>query len=535
VGLADFAEKELVVLIAMGTSCPIGNLYLPDLIAAQKQFDGKLQIIGINSNSGDTPEKIAAHAREFELNFPVLCDSRQAVADLLGTERTAEVFLLDRQRVIRYHGRIDDRYDYTTKRQEAERSDLKEAVQELLAGKEVSIPETKTTGCLISRPRRRTSAGEVTYAKQVSRIIQNKCQTCHHPGTAAPFSLLTYDDAVQWSAMMKEVVLERRMPPWHADPRHGHFSNDRRLAQDEIEALVAWIDNGTPEGDAKELPPAREYPDGWRIGKPDVVFELPEEVVIPATGVVPYQYFATKTNFEEDTWIQAAEARPGNRGAVHHIVVFYREPNEKKGGAERNWVVGAAIGDSPLVFPEGIGRRIPKGSTLIWQMHYTPTGKEERDRSQIAFQFCKTPPRHNALTHGISNHRLQIPPGDPRHAVQSSLTVPKDVQLLSLMPHMHLRGKDFEYRAVYPDGRKEVLLTVPQFDFNWQSSYFLAEPLRLPQGTKIECVAHYDNSPGNRANPDPTKTVRWGDQTWEEMMIGYIDYIIAEDQPAPKE
>lgn len=525
IGLSDFSDKKIIVIFSMGTGCPISNLYLPDLIAAQEKFGGEfLQIIGINSQSGDTREEVAEHAKKFGVNFPVLCDADQSLADMLGIQRTAEAFALDQQRIVQYHGRIDDRNSYTTKRDKAEREDLREAVKEMLEGKPVSVASTDIAGCLIARPKQRVE-GTVTFTKHVASILQKNCQECHHAGTAAPFSLLTYEDAVNWSAMMKEVVLERRMPPWHADPRHGHFSNDRKLSKADINTIIEWVNQGTPEGKPEDAPPAKEFEEGWRIGKPDAIFELPKEVEIPANGTVPYKYFVTETNFKEDMYIEAAEARPGNRGVIHHIIVFYQEPGSKRGIAERNWIVAAAPGDEPLRLPAGVGRKIPAGSKLVWQMHYTPTGKPETDRSQIGLKFCKTPPEKISRVHGVQNQRFIIPAGNANYEVKSGHTLGKSVTLLGMMPHMHLRGKAFQYEAVYPDGKTEVLLSVPQFDFNWQNSYRLEKPLAIPAGTKIQCVAHFDNSAGNLANPDPKNSVRWGDQTWEEMMIGYLDFI----------
>lgn len=526
VGLADFREKKYVALVFLNCQCPISNQYLPILNEIQQNYGERgLALVGVNSQSADTPEKIAEHAKAFQIAFPVLSDARQTAADILGAERTCEVFLLDPQRVVRYHGRIDDRHQYTTKRDEPTRHDLTAAIDALMADEEVAVKSTDVAGCLISRPRRTAAKGEITYSKQIARIIQEKCQDCHHPNTAAPFALMTYEDAVNWAAMMKEVVLQRRMPPWHADPRFGDFREERRLSQNEIDDVVAWINDGTPRGDPKDLPASVDYPDGWRIGTPDVVLELPREVTLPATGTIPYLYFETPTNFKEDMYIQAAEARPGNRAAVHHILLFYKAPGEKQGRLFENWIDGAAPGNIPLQLPEGTGRRIPAGSTLVWQMHYTATGKEEKDRSQYAFRFCKERPKREARVASIRNHRFKIPAGDANYKVDSNFTTSKDVLLYSFSPHMHVRGKDFEYRAIYPDGKNEVLLSVPQYDFNWQSAYHLKSPKRLPAGTRIECTAHYDNSKGNPANPDPTKQVTWGDQTWQEMMIGYVDYV----------
>ena len=259
------------------------------------------------------------------------------------------------------------------------------------------------------------------------------------------------------------------------------------------------------------------------------MFELPAEQTIKADGVLPYRYVVTPTNFKEDVWIEAAEARPGNRAVVHHIIVWYRDPKSprrRRDGLGDGFIVGTAPGDMPQIYPPGVARKIPAGSELVWQLHYTPDGKVEKDRSQVGFVFYKgkEPPQHAAITEGIANMRLKIPPGAPNVKFESEWTLRKDARVFSFMPHMHVRGKDFEYKAIYPDGRSEVLLSVPKFDFNWQTMFRLEEPKLLPAGTRIHCTAHFDNSENNPANPDPTKEVHWGDQTWDEMLIGWVDY-----------
>jgi len=532
--LADFRDKKAVVLVFLGTECPVANLYVPDLVALQEKYaDQGVQFIAMNPNPGDTAEEIAKHAEEYKLSLPVWIDKDGRVAQTLGVTRTPEVLLLDDRAAVRYRGRIDDRYGVDYKRNEPTRRDLVEAIEELLAGKTVSVKETEPVGCLVTFDSK-AAGTDVTYSKEVARIVQDNCAKCHHPGTAAPFDLLTYDDAVNHAEMIKEVVQQRRMPPWHADPRYGTYSNDRRLSDEEIDTLVAWVNGGMKLGNEQDLPAPVEYADGWTIGKPDIVFEMSEEVNVPASGTVPYRYFTTETNFEEDVWIQAAEARPGNRSVVHHIIAFYQEPGKEPSRRfEDQWIVATAPGDMPLVLPPGVARKIPKGSKIIWQMHYTPNGKEEKDRSQIGLILYKgdQPPKYEARTRGLANVRLRIPPGASHHAVESRLTAPADVYLLSFSPHMHVRGKDFEYKATYPDGKQEILLSVPQYDFNWQSTYRLPEPKFIPKGTKIECVAHYDNSANNPANPNPNEEVHWGDQTWEEMMIGYLDYYLADGVP----
>jgi peroxiredoxin len=527
VAFSDFNDAKSLVVVFLGTQCPIGNAYVPVLRNLQKQYaDQGLQVVAINSNLADDAESVAKHVSDFKVSFPVLVDEQQIVADLFGARRTPEAFVLDRRRNIRYRGRIDDRIGYSHKREKARRSDVEEAVKELLAGKDVSVAETEPAGCIITRESRLKNLGEITFARHVSRILQKNCADCHHAGTAAPFSLLKYEDAKNWSGMIRETVVERRMPPWSADPRFGHWANDLRMSTEEIDTLVAWIDGGMPMGDPGNLPKPREYADGWQMGQPDIVFKIPREFTVQAQGTVKYQYFVTPTNFKEDVWVQASEARPGNWEAVHHIIVYVREKgSDRKRGLPA--VAGFAPGEEPMLLPQGVGFKVPAGAELIWQLHYTPTGKVELDRSEVGLYFCKKPPQRAVKGGAAINVRFSIPPGAESHEVVAQAKISKDVELISFTPHMHLRGRDFKYTANYPDGREEVLLNVPNYDFNWQHRYRPATPLILPAGTTIHCVAHFDNSIHNPANPDPTKSVRWGDQSWEEMMIGFFSTVDA--------
>ena len=366
---------------------------------------------------------------------------------------------------------------------------------------------------------------EITYSKQVSRLIQTNCQTCHNPNGVAPFSLMNYRQAKGWGKMIKEVVLDGRMPPWDANDAVGHkFSNNRSLSQEDKNAFASWVDNGTPRGDDAELPAPVEYSTDWRIGTPDMVFEMPEEVTVDPTGVVPYQYFMTPTNFDEDKWIDMAECRPGNPKVVHHIIMFVRDPNQTTVRDERGqgFFDAFAPGTDPMILESGVARRIPKGATLVWQMHYTPTGKEEKDRSSFGIKFAKGPITTELATTEAINFSFNIPPKADNHRVEADMTFETAAVIRSLSPHMHYRGKSFTYTLVYPDGREDLLLDVPNYDFNWQTTYELVEPINVPAGTKMHCVAHFDNSDKNPFNPDPDKTVSWGDQTWEEMMIGFF-------------
>ncbi|HQR05564.1 MAG TPA: redoxin domain-containing protein [Gemmatales bacterium] len=524
--LADYADAKVVVLVFMGTKCPVSNALIPDLNDLQKRYgDKQVQVVGINANPADTSDAIVRHVKEYSVGFPVLVDKEQLALDLTGAQRTPEAVVLDHRHQIRYRGRINDRVGTDYKREKANKSEVEDAVKELLAGKDVTVAEAGAQGCLITRASKLKELGPITYAKHVAPILQNRCAECHHAGTAAPFALMTYDEARDYSAMMKEVIVQRKMPPWGADPRHSTFTNDLRMTKNEIDTVVAWIDAGTPMGDKNDLPQPRVFnSDGWLIGKPDVIFKLPKEVTVQATGTVEYQYFVTPTNFKEDMWIQASEARPTNRAAVHHIIAFIRE----KGSEEMQklpLMAGFAPGEEPAVYPQGIGFKVPAGAEIVWQIHYTPTGKVEKDRSEVGLIFCKEPPRQELKGGGVFNFRFVIPPGASSHREVAELEFKTDVELMTLMPHMHLRGKAFRYTANYPDGRKQVLLNVPDYDFNWQHIYRFNKPIAFPKGTVLECVAHFDNSADNPANPDPKKTVRWGDQTWEEMMIGWYTYV----------
>ena len=527
IALADYPEVDFLVVVFLGTECPIGNSYIPQLNALnQKYLKQKVKFAVINSNLSDTAEEIKKHALNYKLRLPVLIDKEQVALDIFGATRTPEAFILDRRRNIRYVGRIDDRIGYRFKRAEARRADLEEALKQLLAGETPAIAVTEPEGCLITRKSNTETTNKVTYASHIAKLIQTRCQKCHRDNTAAPFALLNYDDARNWSEMIKETVLTRRMPPWNADPRFGKFENDLHMSPQEITMLTSWIDAGMPKGDEDSIPANPKYSDGWQIGEPDHVFKMPLTYKVQASGTVAYQYFVTPTGFEEDVWIQSAEARPGNWKAVHHIIVYHR-PKGSKQTRRLESLGGFAPGEEPTMFPEGVGIRLPAGHELVWQLHYTPTGKEELDCSEFAVKFCKSPPEHVARQDAALSFSFRIPPNSSRHKVVATRTINANSELLAVMPHMHVRGKEFKYLAKFPDGGERTLLSVPFYDFNWQHEYRFTKPVYLPKGTVIECTAYFDNSAENPANPEPSKWVTWGDQTWEEMMIGFYTLIPA--------
>ena len=372
------------------------------------------------------------------------------------------------------------------------------------------------------------AVGSPTFSKDVAPILHSRCLECHRQGEAAPMAFTSYAEVRPWAKAIKQAVLTRKMPPWLADPHFGSFRNDRRLPEDEIQTIAAWVDAGAPEGNPKEMPQLPRFETGWRIGKPDATFDIGTDYDVPAEGVVSYQYFTVPTHFTEDRWVEAAEVRPGQRGAVHHVIAFIKEPSDKSDRPTDagNILVGYAPGENPLELMPGTAVLVKAGSSLTFQVHYTPNGKPVKDRSYIGLRFAKEPPKTRAIRGMAINPFFRIPANDPNYEVRSSYTANQDITLDSLMPHMHLRGKDFKYTVVYPDGRQEVLLSVPNYDFNWQLRYLLKSPLMLPKGTRLECVAHFDNSPNNKFNPDPAKEVHWGEQTYEEMMIGFFTYTV---------
>src|SRR5579884_407426 len=543
VSLSALCQKnKAVVLVFLGVECPLSNQFVPILTDLYKEYNRKgIAFVGINANAQDGRERVAVHARQHNIPFPVVKDTGNTVADQLGARRTPEAFVVDSSITIRYRGRIDDQFGIGFARPgKPTRRDLAAALDEILAGKAVSVERTEVSGCRIGRVAQPKADGRITYAKHVSRILQKNCQECHRPGRIGPMALLTFDDALAWSDTIREVINEGRMPPWHADPRYGKFSNDRRLSEEDKETLLAWLDNGTPRGDDKDLPPPRCFPEGWSIGKPDLVVKMPRAFEVPAKAPkdgIPYQFFTVDPGFTEDHWVQRAEAHPDAAAVVHHIVVFIQRKGEFfNPDAPGAVLCGTAPGDMPLDLPEGFAKKVPAGAKLVFQMHYTPNGKPYRDQSSVGLAFAKKPPRHHVYTVPIYSARFitrvdRIPAGASNYKIESEYVFEQDSHLLHFMPHMHLRGKDFLYEAIYPNGKKEILLSVPRYDFGWQSVYRLAQPVACPKGTKLHCVAHFDNSEKNPNNPDPTKTVYWGDQTWEEMMIGWIDYYNDEEKP----
>lgn len=531
--LSAVPDERLTVVAFFGIECPLARLYAPRLAEVAGEFESRgVRFLVVDANRQDAVTEMDAFRRRYDLDLPFLKDLGNRLADQIGARRTPSVYVLDHERVIRYAGRIDDQYGINAgrsyQREKPQRRDLAEALEELLDGRDVSEPVTVAPGCIIGRVHAANDDAEVTYTNQIVRVLQNRCQSCHRENQIAPFALTSYDEAAGWADMIEEVVREQRMPPWHANAEFGSFANDCSLDDDEKQLIYDWINAGAPEGDPADLPPEQAFVSDWQIPRePDEVFAMSDApFVVPAEGTVDYHYFTVDPGFTEDKWVRYAECRPGNMAVVHHIIVFIKSPTTSRGAGIESYELlsGFAPGTRHPEYGEGYAKRIPAGSKLIFQMHYTPNGSETTDLSRIGLVYAdRADVTHWVGTGNIVNVFFEIPPRADNHKVELTRKLSRDTILLSMFPHMHLRGKAFRYTAIYPDGSEEVLLDVPRYDFNWQYSFVLDEPKRLPAGTRVHCEARFDNSEENLANPDPTQTVRWGDQTWEEMMIGWYD------------
>jgi hypothetical protein len=387
------------------------------------------------------------------------------------------------------------------------------------------------------------AAGAPTFTKEVAPLLYKNCAACHRPGEIGPMPLLTYEQVRPWAKAIREKVLGGQMPPWHAVEPRGIFANDRRLTDADKKTLIAWIDAGAPQGDPKDLPAAPEFAEGWEIGKPDVILSMQKPYDVPASGTVAYQYFTIPTNFTEDKWVQAIEVRPGNRKAVHHILAFVREagkpaepsafmtvvprmPRQSRSSGPGTLIATTAPGTNAMVFDPGSALKIPAGASIIFQVHYTANGKAGSDQSSIGFVLAKGAPSREIRTAAFMNPLLKVPAGAADQAVDCAIEFTEDTQITALFPHTHLRGKSWEYRLIQPDGRSQAVLSVPKYDFKWQTYYVFTTPLTAPKGSRLEATAHYDNSPNNKWNPDPKVDVRWGEQTWQEMQYSGITFYV---------
>jgi hypothetical protein len=529
--LADFPKARAFVLVFTTTTCPVVGRYLPVLRELEKAYRGRgVQFLAINEGANDTIRAVASQAVRHEMEFPFVKDVAGGCARALGVRRTPEVVVLDATRHIRYRGRIDDQYRLGGTRPEPTRRDLAEAVDAVLAGKEVAVAETPVDGCPITPAEPDGNDARVTFTDDVAPILRKHCAECHRPGTTAPFSLLTYADAKAQAEAVAEAVADERMPPWYASDDFGHFINRRGLSADEKRKLALWARSGMKVGDAAKLPkpPAPAGPEGrWLIGTPDLVLSAPRHD-IPASGSIPYKYVPLPYLFLHDTWMQGIQILPDNPRVVHHCNMAYVLVGDKSKTA--HFITGTVPGGTPMTLDGGVAFRIPQGAALLLQIHYVTTGKEEQCQISVGFKYAGGA-IHKQLRHELLVDRdFAIPPGAPAHSVRASKVLDRDALGLALFVHMHLRGRDMTFRAVGPDGKAETLLMVPNYSFDWQIPYRW-EPgkMRFPKGTRLECLAHYDNSAFNPYNPNPKVTVKDGDQSHDEMLNGYVFYTDANE------
>ncbi|MFM7040041.1 MAG: redoxin family protein [Planctomycetaceae bacterium] len=530
--LQDFGEAKAVVLTFTSTTCPLVRRSFPKLVELYREYrDRGVVFAAVNVGAQDTIRAMASQAIELDVPFYFVRDVDGSVVRALGVSRTPEVVILDAQRVLRYRGRIDDQLRPGGTRPTASRADLRLALDEVLAGRPVTISETPVDGCLITAPASvrvpADAAAIPTWSGGIGQLIHARCTRCHRAGDAAPFPLLTYDDTVAQRQMIAEVVETESMPPWYAAPQHGEFQNTDSLTPAQKTQLLTWIAADCPPGDPAAAPePPAESVREWRIGTPDVVITMLEEHDVPATGFVPYRYTLLPYVFFGETWVEAFEIRPLNRAVVHHCNMAYVT---KDGAGEQTFITGYVPGGQPMDmgrFDNGSAFRIPGGAGLGLQIHYTTTGKAERSRIQVGLRFPKSPVRRQ-LRHFLLDPRgWRIPPYEPAFAVQGKHILDRDITLMGMFTHMHVRGRDMTFYATPPNGSRETLLQIPNFNFEWQLGYEIAAGKKLlPAGTEMTAIAHFDNSVFNPWNPDPADEVRYGPQTIHEMFNGYVFFV----------
>jgi peroxiredoxin len=552
--VAGQQDRKATLFLFLSTQCPVSNGYASRLRELEQEYAPKgVALFGVDPNVSESRAALARYAKERSLPFPMVRDSGGSLATRLGATVTPEAVLLDGAGVLRYRGRIDDQRDATR----VKSRDLRAALDAILAGQPVAMAETTPFGCAIRATEPvATAKPTVTYARDVAPILQASCQGCHRPGEVGPFSLLTYEDARSWAGLIKDYTHRRAMPPWKPAEGFGEFRDVRRLTDDQIETIGRWVDEGTPRGKPRDLPPPRKFVDGWMLGTPDLVLDAGEPYELAADGPDVYRNFVLSHVPDKDQWVKAVEVRPDQRAVVHHVIA-YIDPQGKSlaldkedpgpgytssgGGAgffPAEFLGGWAPGNTPRFLPPGLGVKIPAGARLVLQVHYHKNGKLLKDRTKIGIHFATDPIRQQVRALPVLNFGLAVPPGDPRHEVKASMPISRDVTLYSVIPHMHLLGREMKLTATLPGGTVRPLVWVKDWDFNWQETYVFKEPIRLPKGSRVDLVAYYDNSSGNPNNPNnPPKQVTWGEETTDEMCVAIFGFtvdgenLIASTQP----
>ncbi len=534
--LSDFAKHKGLVIALTSSSCPVSKRQFPQLAKLEGQLKEKgVALLLVNPFASDKPTDIAAQIAENKLASPYVHDRAQALARALQASTTTEVFLLDPTRTLVYRGALDDQFGVDYSLDAPRHRYLLDAVDSLLAGRRPAVQATAAPGCELDLgPAPTAAATAVTYHRDVARILGQNCVRCHHDGGIAPFALDDLEEVRDRAKVIRRVVSEGTMPPWFAAPEKdgapSPWANDCSLSARDKSDLLAWLaSTDRPLGDPKEAPARQLFPGEWSIGTPDLIIPLSKAYDIKATGFMPYQFDVVQTTLTEDKWVTGYEILPSARDVVHHVIVRVHEkgsdPRDRGAGREDLWAAYVP-GNGSNVYPAGFARKLPAGARVSFEIHYTPSGQAKKERLRIGLLFARETPRFEVRTAGIPKINLNIPPGAANHREVQTRPVPIDLPVISLIAHMHVRGKAFTFEVVGTDGKAETLLDLPHYDFNWQLRYEFKKPRVLPRGSTVRLTATFDNSAANKANPDPTKTVRWGNQTYEEMMIGYLEYFV---------
>ena len=524
-------DGKVVVLFFTGNGCPVVRQNIRKVRALKEKYGPQgVNVLLVNSNPADDRKSIRKEARELRAWFlPVLKDDTQGVARHLKVRRTAEVIAISTGdwKVI-YRGAIDDQMVEGAQKPKPTAHYLVDALDEFLGGKSVSKPTTVARGCVIHFE---MAEKEPSYATEIAPVLQQKCVHCHSPGNIGSWSMSNHKKVKSMSAMIEEVILARRMPPWDADPAVGHFSNDSALTVAEAQTVLRWIELGAPRGEGADPLEAQRAaaPTDWPLGQPDIVLKLPAVQKIPATGVLDYRHVEVHADNAVEGWVGAVWVRPGNKKVVHHVIARLKEGGFRDHYGDQEMYVGWAPGTTQGWLPKGTGKYLPKNARFDFELHYTTCGTEETDQTEIGLYLHKEKPAARYESVPIANPDFEIPPGVANHDVSAMYCFPKDATLHSLTPHMHLRGRWMKFEMLTPDGKRQTLCSVPRYDFNWQQTYVLREPIQIRAGTWILLSGGYDNSPRNPANPDPKRSISWGQQSWDEMFLGWCNVAWSKD------
>jgi peroxiredoxin len=529
--LSDFKKSKLLVVAFMDVGCPVGKKYGPTLAKLEQELGAKnIAFLFIDPMASDEPADIKKAAADRGFTGRVVHDKDGKLAAAFGATTTTEVFVLDAARTVRYRGAIDDQYGVGYSRETPDKTYLATAIGELLAGRNPIVAATTAPGCELDvKPKLPV---DVNFHGRIERIVQANCVECHRKGGSAPFALETYEQVSARKAVIKRVVDGGTMPPWFAAaPKKGEHSswlNDRSLTEADKADLLTWLGGDLKKGDPADAPLPRSFASGWLIGTPDLTLQIPKPIAIKATGVMPYQIVSIAVNNDEERWVQAIEVQPTAREATHHVLVFAATKGQPKAVIEGQGFFAVYVpGNNTLMYPDGFAKKLPKNAMLHFQIHYTPNGTATEDQTKIGLRFAKEPPKHEVRVAAIQNRGFEIPAGADNHKVEGAIpVVPFEAKAIAFFPHAHLRGKAARFDLQTPDGTSKNLLDVPHYDFNWQLEYRCAEPVSIPRGSRLTYTAWYDNSTKNPANPDATKPVKWGSQTFEEMHLGYLEYYL---------